>query len=118
MYVETSNASEAYRRAKPKSRKWNADSVKVQASRSLRDPHVVLTIEQIRTELRDRHRVTLDTITEMLREDRQLAHSVAQSGAAVSASMGLAKLHGLIVDKAELGGANGGPIRIVWDDDQ
>lgn len=66
--------------------------------------------------MRDRHRVTIDTITEMLREDRQLAHTVAQSGAAVSASMGLAKLHGLIVDKAEHSGANGGPIMVQWSD--
>ena len=44
---------------------------------------------------------TRDRIARMLEEDRALAHENNQVGAAVTASMGLAKLHGLITDKVE-----------------
>lgn len=59
------------------------------------------------SELQERHArqtdVTVERVTQMLLEDRLLAHGEGQSGAAVSASMGLAKLHGLIIDKKESG---------------
>ena len=51
---------------------------------------------------RERCEITKDSVTEMLREDRQLAKDCRQAGAAVSASMGIAKLHGLIRDKREI----------------
>lgn len=46
-----------------------------------------------------------------LDEDRKLAHDVKQAGAAVSASMGQAKLFGLIRERHEHTGSNGGPIK-------
>ena len=44
---------------------------------------------------------TVETITRQLHEDRRLAHETKQANAAVQATMGLAKLHGLMVDKYE-----------------
>jgi len=52
--------------------------------------------------------ITIETITKMLLEDRKLARELETPAAAVSASMGLAKLHGLVVDKSQLSGAVGG----------
>jgi phage terminase small subunit len=111
-YVETGNASEAYRRANPKARKWKAEAVNVEASRTKADPTVSLRIEEIQAAARERHNINLETLTEMLREDRDLARQEKQSSAAVSAVMGLAKLHGLIVDKAksEVTGKDGAPL--------
>lgn len=51
--------------------------------------------------------ITVETITKMLQEDRELAKEHGQAGAAVSASLGLAKLHGLIEEKQRLSGAVG-----------
>ena len=48
-----------------------------------------------------RHDVTVDTLTDELEEARLLAHQEGQAGAAVSAIMGVAKLHGLLTDKVE-----------------
>jgi phage terminase small subunit len=100
-YVETSNASEAYRRS------YNIGSmsqraVEVEASKLLKHPEVTLRLEQLQRKAQKRHEITLDTITEMLKADRELARQNGQPAAAVSAAMGLAKIHGLIVDKAEL----------------
>ena len=60
-YIETGNASEAYRRA------YNAadmsqDAVKVEASRLLDHPYVALTIDSLQAEHRKRHEITVDRI--------------------------------------------------------
>jgi hypothetical protein len=46
----------------------------------------------------------------MLKEDRQLARENTQTSAAVAAVMGLAKLHGLILDKAQISGDEDNPV--------
>ena len=48
--------------------------------------------------------VTIDTITAELDESRADARLEKQHGVAVSASMGKAKLHGLLIDKAQVDG--------------
>lgn len=45
--------------------------------------------------------VTIETIAAQLDEDRQLARESGQSAAAVSATMGKAKLFGLLIDKVQ-----------------
>ena len=100
-YHATGNASEAYRRAKPHAAKWKAETLHVKACNMLKEDKVQIRLEELQAEAAVRHNITVDSITEMLKEDREKAHAAGQIGAAVSASMGLAKLHGLIVDKQE-----------------
>ena len=96
-YVETGNASEAYRRAYKANTK--PEVVWVKACELLKHGKVAVRVEELQQAAQKRHNVTIDTITEMLREDRDFAQEVGQAGAKVSATMGLAKLHGLITDK-------------------
>jgi hypothetical protein len=56
--------------------------------------------------------VTIADIARQLDEDRALAFEVKQPGAAVSASMGKAKLFGHLRDKVEHSGPDGAPIDI------
>lgn len=58
-----------------------------------------------------RHDVTMDSITEELEEARGIAKITLQPSAMVSASLGKAKLHGLLVDKNEVTGKDGNPSR-------
>ena len=100
-YVETGNASEAYRRA------YDADNmrpevVKVKACELLKNGNVAVTVEALQAKHAKRHDITVDRITEMLLEDRTLARNNDQPAAAVSAAMGIAKLHGLIIDKSKV----------------
>jgi hypothetical protein len=97
-YVETGNASEAYRQA-GYSQKAALKTQTEAASRLLADSKVLARVEALRVQHAQRHNVTVDSITEMLKEDREKAHAAGQIGAAVSATMGLAKLHGLIIDR-------------------
>jgi phage terminase small subunit len=59
------------------------------------------SVEALQAEHTQRHNITVDSITEMLKADKELARSLNQSTAAVSGSMGLAKLHGLVKDKCQ-----------------
>lgn len=58
-----------------------------------------------------RAEVTIEQIAIQLDEDRALARKVKSPAAAVSASLGKAKLYGLIREKHEHSGPNGGPIK-------
>lgn len=50
----------------------------------------------------ERALVTIESITRELDEDRELARKLEMPAAAISAVMGKAKLHGLLVDKSEV----------------
>ena len=111
IYRETGNASEAYRQA------YDAENMKPQTIN--RNAKALLDSDKISTRLRElgkvdmeRHIVTADTIAEMLREDRAFARECETPGAAVTATMGLAKLYGLLTEKAEITGKDGGAIKI------
>jgi len=96
-YVETGNASEAYRRAYPKAVDWKPTSVAVNASKLLADAKVALIVEKYREASAKRHAVTVDSLIAELEEARAIAlqAETPQASAAISATMGKAKLCGL-----------------------
>ena len=110
-YIETGNASGAYRSAY-NAAKMKPESVNVNASKLLADAKVSLRVAELKSELVERHKVTADTIATMLREDREFAREMETPSAAVTATMGLAKLYGLLTDKAEVTGKDGSSIKI------
>lgn len=95
-YLETGNASEAYRRA------YNAANmsdpvVHNKASGLLAKGEVRVRLEELRSAAVKRHNITLDDLLRELEEARTKALNCEspQSSAAVSATMGKAKLLGL-----------------------
>lgn len=98
LYVELGNASEAYRQSYNAENMSN-ESVKVEASNLLKNPNISLTIDNIKDCHRKRHNMTVDDLIKELEEARQAALDPnldkPQSAAAVSATMGKAKLLGL-----------------------
>lgn len=97
-YVECGDARKAYELA-GYSQKNSLESQRVEACRLLQNPNVSLMVRGLMEGHAKRHQVTVDTINEMLKEDRELARQNAQSSAAVAATMGMAKVNGLIWDK-------------------
>jgi len=94
--------SEAYREAYD-AENMTDESVKVAAHRLAREHEgVAKRIDALRAELLERHRTSVDTITAELEEARRLAMAEKAAGPAVQASMGKAKLHGLLVEKKEV----------------
>jgi phage terminase small subunit len=114
-YVETGNASEAYRQAyNPKNAK--ASWIASEACKTLADSNVSQMVAILRVERRNRAAVTAASLTEELEEARALAVAEKQSSAAVSATMGKARINGLIVERREVGGFDGAPIKVETTD--
>ncbi|AIM40703.1 terminase small subunit [Idiomarinaceae phage 1N2-2] len=92
LYVETGNASEAYRVAYNSSAKH--ESVNVNASKLLSSAKVALRVKELQNELRAAHRATMDDILAELEEARQLARDLQQPSAMNQSSLGKAKILG------------------------
>lgn len=112
-YIETGNASEAYRRAYPAAKNWKPEVVHVKASELLSNGKVVVRVDALRQKHAKRHEVTVDTLVAELEEARELAKKTEAPSAMVSATMGKGKLLGLIVEKNEHAGQGGGPLLIT-----
>ena len=109
-YHATGNASEAFRRAKPAAVNWKDTTIHPRASKMLAEDKVQTRLHELQAEAREKHNVTIESLTIELEEARNLAKQEGQASAAVSATMGKAKLHGLVVDKNELTGKDGAPL--------
>ena len=105
VFVETGNASEAYRQSY-KSDKMSVNAIGVEASRMLDRPRVALRISQLREKHSKRHNVTVDSLIAELEEIKNVALSAEtpQSSAAVAAVLGKAKLMGLDKQLVQLSG--------------
>jgi phage terminase small subunit len=101
-FIETSNASEAYRTAYDVGEDTKPESIWVNASKLLSDAKVAQRVAELQQEHRERHSVTVDSLTQELEEARMVATAEGQGAAMTSATMGKAKLHGLLVDKNEI----------------
>ena len=99
-YHATGNASEAFRRARPHAAKWKENSVNSRACQMLSEAKVQQRLEELQAE------AAVGTTSPWTASRRagggsREAHATGQISAAVSAIMGKAKLHGLVVDKQE-----------------
>lgn len=93
-YIETGNASEAYRRNYNAGR-MKPETINRSAKALLDDPKITARIDELKAEHAKRHEITVDDLIAELEEARQLAIDTSQSGSAVTATMGKAKLLGL-----------------------
>lgn len=106
-YVETGNASEAYRRAYS-AKNMKDEAIKVEASRLLDNPNVALTVDTLKAKHQKRHDITVDKLTEMALKAYDEAQRIAptsgqmQTSAMVKATEFIGKLHGLVVEKREI----------------
>lgn len=107
-YIETGNASEAYRTAYAAD-KMKAEAIHVKASELLSNGKVAVRVAELQAEIKQRHNVTVDSLIKELEEARQsaLTAETPQSSAAVAATMGKAKLTGLDKQIVELHGSVG-----------
>jgi phage terminase small subunit len=96
-YIETGNASEAYRRAYDAS-KMKPESVNRKAKELMDNGKIAARLAQVRKSAADACQVTVENLTRELIADRELAREVKHASAAIAASMGIAKLHGLLVE--------------------
>jgi len=96
LYVELGSAAEAYRQTYKVDR-MKPETVYQRAHDLLQNGKIKVRIETIREAARERNLVTVDSLLAELEEARKIAlgAETPQTGAAVSATMGKAKLVGL-----------------------
>lgn len=102
-YIETNNASEAYRQAYSSS-KMKPESVNESASRLMADVKITARLEQLRAPVRERAKITLESHLERLNHLSLMAEQAEQYGAAIKAEESRGKVAGLYVEKIEHSG--------------
>ena len=104
-FVETGNASEAYRRSYD-AKNMAQNTIAVKASEMLNKDNISVRLQQLREVHQKRHNVTVDSLVAELEEIKNVALSAEtpQSSAAVAAVLGKAKLMGLDKQLVQLSG--------------
>ena len=100
-FIETGNASQAYREVYDCS-KSKPRTISRKAKELLDSGKIAATINALRTVHLERHEITVDQLSDQLDEDRIFARQRGHSAAAVSATMGKARLFGLLRDRSEI----------------
>ena len=95
-YTVDSNATQAAIRAG-----YSERTAAEQGYQLLQKPSVHAAIQEAQAEHRERTAVTVESISDQLSDAYEQAKDNGQPAAMVQAAMGLAKLHGLLVDKVE-----------------
>ena len=108
-YLETGNASEAYRRAYD-AENMNAQTVYKRASELLDNGEITARLEVLRAPIIAKAQITVDDLLRELEEARQLALETEAPAPAVSATMGKAKLLGMDKQVLEHTGPGGAPL--------
>lgn len=106
-YLETGNASEAYRRAYD-AENMTSDTISRKAKELLGNGKITARLSELREPILKRHAITVDDLLAELEEARRLAIDTEQPSPAVSATMGKAKLLGmdkLVVDNISSDGS-------------
>ena len=100
-YIETGNASLAYREIYDCS-KSKPSTISRKAKELLDNGKIAAMVDEHRSLHRQRHEITVDQLSSQLDEDREFARQHGHSAAAVSATMGKARLFGLLKDRSEI----------------
>ena len=98
--AEGNTYSDAYRKSYS-AEKMKFTSVNVNASKLMSDTKISLRVIELQEAASERTKVTIESVTAELEEARMLAISTDKAAAMVSASMGKAKVNGLLVDKVD-----------------
>lgn len=111
-YIETGNASEAYRRAYA----WKGmseNAVNVEACKLLKHPKVSQRVAAMRAPAIEKAGITLEKHLDDLMRLRNMAVKDNKWAAAIQAEIARGKAAGLYVERTELTGKDGAPIPVM-----
>ena len=108
-YLETGNASEAYRRAYD-AEGMSSNAVGVEAFKLLENPKIANRLAILREPVIKRAQITMEDLLAELEEARKIAIEDRNASPAVAATMGKAKLLGMDKQVLEHTGPNGAPM--------
>ena len=101
VYVETGNASEAYRQAYDVGENTKPEGIWVKGCEILKKGNVAVRVQELQAAAQERTMVTVESLSKEMDENRKRANELDQTSTMQSATMGKAKLHGFLVDKVQ-----------------
>ena len=107
-YIETGNASEAYRQSYDAS-KMKEESINVNASKLLINTKIALRLKDLRAPAIEAAQITLTQHLDDLKRLRDLAESSEKYGPAIQAEVARGKASGLYVENVNISGSIGMP---------
>ena len=107
-YIETGNASEAYRQSYDAS-KMKEESINVNASKLLINTKIALRLKDLRAPAIEAAQITLTQHLDDLKRLRYLAESSEKYGPAIQAEVARGKASGLYVENVNISGSIGMP---------
>lgn len=99
-YLETGNASEAYRTSYDAS-KMKPDTVHRSSKELLDNPKITARLQELRAPIVKKAQITLESHLERLNHLSHMAEQAEQYGAAIKAEESRGKVSGLYVEKVE-----------------
>lgn len=108
-YIETGNASEAYRKVYSTSR-MKTGTINSRAKELLNNGPITVRIEELRKPVRKKAMMTLEGHLARLEELSLAAEEQGNYNAAITAETNRGRAAGLYTEKHELSGPDGGPI--------
>lgn len=99
VYVETSNASEAYRQSYNVGENTKPETIWRKACEVLANGKVGARVAKLQLAAQERTLVTVESITKELEAARKKADDLDNPGAMTGAIMGKAKVNGLLIEK-------------------
>jgi phage terminase small subunit len=114
-YIETGNASEAYRRSYD-CKKMKPESINRKAKELFDNGKIAARVEELRAPVRQRAQITLEQHLTDLQRLRDLAEGEGKYSAAVAAEVSRGKASGLYVEKVEHTGKDGASIKMIVSD--
>ena len=100
-YVETGNASAAYRKAYNVGAATKASTVNRKAKECIDNGKISARVAELQKRAQQKHDITIETLTDMYREAFEMGKDIEQPAAMNGSATGLAKLHGLITDRTQ-----------------
>ncbi len=110
-YIETGNASEAYRTAYD-AEKMKPETITNKAHELLKNGDITARVAELRAPVIAKAQITLEQHLCDLKRLRDLAEASEKFGPAVQAEMARGKASGLYVDRTELTGKDGEAIKV------
>ena len=101
VFIETGCKTAAYREAYSTG-KMKPNTINRKAAELFETEIVMARVVALQAEHRAAHDVTIERLTADLELARQMAHKEGQAGAAVSATVAQAKLHGFMIDRSKV----------------
>lgn len=112
-YIETGNASEAYRRAYDVKPGTKESTINRTAKELVDNPKIAARIAELRAPVVEKAGLTLEKHLDDLLRLRNMAVKDAKWSAAIQAEIARGKAAGLYVERTEVTGQDGGPIPIA-----